>query len=138
MSPPCHLTVFEYEFCGLSRCVTGGRGEEGEKRKKRGLYFLYDLEYESLLEQAVVVQSAFYHDVTPDLRWNGQQQPYSSPEYSASVDRILQHKILYVAIGDYVCFPSHIHVLIAVVVVVSTRYNKNSSPPRDRGNLLAY
>ena len=33
-------------------------------------------------------------------------------------------------------FPTHIHVLIAVVVVVSTRYNKNSSPPRDRGNLL--
>ena len=55
--------------------------------------------------------------------------------YSTSVDGILQHKILYKLL-ETICFPTHIHVLIAVVVVVSTRYKKGS-PPRDRrGNLF--
>ena len=114
-------------FCGLSRCVTGGRGEGGGKRKKR---VAYDLEYESLQGVSsccVKTHRRTYH-VTPDLRWHGQQLPYSSllyvfTEYSTSVDGILQRKLLEPIIR--ICFTTHIYVLIAVVAV-STRYNKNT------------
>ena len=88
------------EFCGLSRCVTGGRGE-GEKIKKKRLP--YDLEYESLqgVSRCCAKTHRRTYHVTPDLRWHGQQLPYSSllsyvfTEYSTCVDGILPHKILY-------------------------------------------
>ena len=113
-----------FDFCGLSRCITGGRGEGGGKGKRLPC----DPESESL--QGVSCCCAKTHrrayDVTPDLRWYRQQLPYSSlyvsKEYSTSVDGILPHKLV-----GTVCFIIHIYVLIAVVVV-STRYNKNTLP----------
>ena len=55
-----------FEFCGLSRCVTRGRGEGGEKKEKHSPY---DLEHETL--QGVSSCCAKTHirtyDVTPDL-----------------------------------------------------------------------
>ena len=119
-----------FEFSGLSRCVTGGGGEGGEKKEKHSPY---DLEHETL--QGVSSCCAKTHirtyDVTPDLRWHGQQLPYSSllliyvfTDYSTSVHGILPHKLLR---DDFICFTTHIYELIAFVMV-STRYNENTFP----------
>ena len=42
--------VFEFEFLDFSRCVTGGKGEWGQRRENAShTHFLHDdLEYESL------------------------------------------------------------------------------------------
>ena len=99
-----------------------GKGEETEKRLP------CNPESESL--QGVSSCCAKTHRrayrVTPDLRWHGQQLPYSSlyvsREYSTSVDGILSHKLLETI---SVLLYTHTYVLIAVVVV-STRYNKHT------------
>ena len=78
--------VFEFEFCGLSRCVAGGKGGRGEMRKnvggaerreKRLAYFSWSRIWVAAGSKQVVIVQTTYH-VTPDLRWHGQQLPYSS------------------------------------------------------------
>ena len=72
-----------FEFCGSSRCVTGGRGEKGRGRKEKSAHHKYDPEYESL--QGVSSCCAKTHrrayHVTPDLWCHGRQLPYSSSLY---------------------------------------------------------
>ena len=75
--------------------------ERGRARKEKKKRLPHDLEYESLQEVSSCCAKTYrrtYH-VTPDLRWHGQQLPYSSLLYvftddSTSVDRILPHKLL--------------------------------------------
>ena len=76
-----------------------GEGK-GEKREKKRLP--YDLEYESLqgVSRCCAKTHRRTYHVTPDLRWHGQQLPYSSllsyvfTDCSTSVDGILPHKLL--------------------------------------------
>ena len=113
---------YNNERVEVPRAMRNGR-EKGRGRKEKGDYHVTP-NLSRCRESVFVVQihRRFYH-VTPDLRWHGQQLPYSnlyvSTKYSTSVDGILSHKLL-----ETICFITHTYALIAVVV--STRYNKHT------------